>query len=238
MKREDILALCRLYIPEAPISVISSANAYIILNNAALEFVDKSDALPTYTDFNLTADTQRYALSTVVPTYLKMRKEGIWLYDDSNTSWKQLDSITGAEMNKRYSTWLNDSTAVPQRAWIDGDYIYIHPKGDSTSDDIRVYHYAKSTDVDTDGEYFFSGSTTQYSWLAPYEETLIEYYKARVYIDILGGNKIGKGQYAEQKFYAKCLEAKNKLQYRSDLIPFNKIKIPSGLQPSRNMFKV
>ena len=238
MTRQQILSLCRLYIPEAPSNVVSDINAYIILNNAALEFVDKADALPNYTDFDITASTQRYALSTVCSTYLKMRKEGIWLYDASATTWKQLDSITGAEMNKRYSTWLNDSVATPQRAWIEGDYIYIHPKGDSTSDDIRIYHYAKSTDVDADGEYFFSGSTTQYSWLAPYEENLIEYYKARVYIDILGGNKIQKGTYAEQKFYAKCLEAKNKLQYRSDLIPFHKVKIPAGLQPSRNMFQV
>ena len=236
MTKSDLLSLARVYIPEAPSTVVSDANVLIILNNAAQEFVERTDALPTFSDFDITSDTIRYALSTVVPTYLRMRKEGIWWYDNSDTRWDQIDSTTGAEMNRRYSTWLNDTAGRPQRSWIEGDFIYVHPKGDDTDDDIRIYHYAKSTDMSDDSHYPFTGSTTQYSWLAPYEKDLLDYYKARVLIDVLGGTKITKGQYFESKFYSKCEEVKRKLQYRADLIPFTKSRRPASMQPMRNLY--
>ena len=223
MTRLEMLSMARLYVPEAPTTVITDVNAYIILNAGAQEFVKHTLCLPTETDFTCTAETPNYALSSVVPTYLGIQREGLWWYDTVSSKWVRLNGTSPGYMWKNYSTWLNDTSGSPMRYWIDGDILWVHPTPDTTKllTGFKLYHFAKATDVTADGQYFFSGSTTQIPWLAPYEETLLQYYKWKV------NQIIGYGQKAEEArtmFYAVAEKAKSELLARPDLINQMKTK--------------
>ena len=216
MIRSEALSMARLAVPEAPSGVITDANAYIFLNNAAQEFVKHTFCLPTHTDFTCTAEDGEYAFSVDVPTYLGMRDVGVWWYNTVTSKWVQLDATTSAYMWKNYPTWINDSSGTPARYWPEGDILHIHPKPDTTLADsgFRIYHFAKATDTSAAGHYYFSGSTAQYPWLAPYEVNLLEYYKWKVN-EIIGYG--AKAEAARTMFYAVAEKAKQEFVYRPDL---------------------
>lgn len=235
MTRSEMLSMARLTVPEAPSGVITDANAYIFLNNAAQEFASETKCLPTETDFTCTAETNTYALSTVVPTYLAIQRSGLWWYDTVNSKWIQLWGTSPAYMWKNYSTWLNDDSGDPMRYWIDGDNLMIHPTPDTTkaSTGFKLYHFAKATDPSADGHYYFSGSTTQIPWLAPYEIDLLEYYKWKVN-EIIGYG--AKATEAKTMFYARTERAKSALLARPDLINRMKAKGAGNLNHFKNSY--
>ena len=237
MTRSDMLSMARLYVPEAPSTVVSNVNAYIFLNNAAQEFVKVSDCLPTSTDFTCTADDKDYSLSSVASTYLKIRQEGLWFYNTTTSKWVPLDGTTLEYMQKNFPTWINDSSGVPARYWIDGDVLWIHPTPAITkaSTGFKLYHYAKATDTSADTHYYFSGSTTQYPWLAAYEEYLLEYYKWKVN-QILGYDN--KSESAKQMFYAQAAKAKQEFLYRPDLKKQFRFNRMGNMSHFNGMFKV
>ena len=237
MTRADMLSMARLYVPEATSTVVSDTNAYILLNNAAQEFVKVSDCLPTSTDFTCTVNVKSYALSSVASTYLKIRQEGLWFYNTVTSKWVQLDGTTLAYMWKNYPTWINDSSGTPMRYWIDGDVLWVHPTPNTTkaSTGFKLYHYAKAVDTSAATHYYFSGSTTQYPWLATYEEYLLEYYKWKVN-DILGYNN--KAETAKQMFYAYAQKAKQEFLYRPDLKQQIKTRGAGNMSHFNNVFKV
>ena len=215
MTRSDLLSLCRLYVPEVDSNVISDANVYILLNQAAQEFVTVAEALPTSTLFNSSDDTGEYNISTSVPTYAKSRKEGLWWYDDDNSKWTKLDTVTIEILNQKFPYWRDDDAGSPKRYAIDGDVITVHPKVETGGENkFRLYHYAISTDMSAAGHYPFTGSTTRYPFLAKYEENLVQYYISRA------KKVMGYGDEAVadmQVFVAMAEQAKAELRKRPDI---------------------
>ena len=235
MNRQAVLSLARLYVPEAPISVITDVNAYIILNEGAQQFVRYTLCLPTEIDFTCTADDKDYVLSDTVPKYLAIQREGLWWYNTVNSKWIQLHGTSPAYMWKNFPTWLNDSSGSPMRYWIDGDILWVHPAPDTTkaTTGFKLFYFAKSVDVDADGEFFFSGSTTQIPWLSPYEETILQYYKWKVN-QIIGYNQ--KAEEAKAMFYAVAEKAKSELLARPDLINQMKMKGAGNMSHFRSAY--
>lgn len=219
MTEAQLLSYSRLSVPEiSDISVISDSNLLIILNLACNEFIKQTDALPSSTTFSLVLDQTEYSLATYVPTFGKIRKEGLWIYNASTTKWFQLESTTIPYLNVNYPSWLNTSSGLPQRFSLDGDIITLYPKASSTyagSNYLKLYYYKRSVDMSSSTHYPFSGSTTQYSHLAEYEETLIDYVRYKVKKMV---GKESDAEEAKQMFYTKCQDIKVKMKYRPDLI--------------------
>lgn len=214
----NMLSYIRLKIPECSSTVISDANLLIITNLVAKEFADLTECLSKYTQFDTVAEQQIYNISDEIPTFLRMRKEGAFWYDTTNTRWIQLRSRTFAQISEHEKTWINRSSGSPLFCWVENNEIGLHPKPNATTTGdtgVRVYHFAQSTDITVGTQYPFSGSTTQYPHLAHYDEVLLEGIKYRVK-DIVG--KKQEASIVQQIFYAKCEKIKNELNERPDLI--------------------
>lgn len=215
MKLEDLISLCRLYVPEVDSTVISDANTTIILNIAAQKFVYLAEALPGSTLFNAVADKQIYNLSTYVTTYAKPRPEGLWWYDSANSSWVRLKGRTIKWLDVELPKWRDVSSGNPEYYSIDGDEILVYPKPDTAyTNGFKLYHFKVSKDMEA-GFYLFSGSDTlRYPFLVNYEEDLIDYYKYRAK-QIMGYGS--DAQEALTMFNAKASKARLELKTRIDL---------------------
>ena len=215
----NLLAYIRLRIPEiSSTTVISDANMLILTNLICKEFADLTECLPTYTQFDTVNGTQIYSVSTEIPTYLRMRKEGAFWYDTTNTKWTQLRSRLFSQINEHEKTWINRGSGSPLYFWIEGNEIGLHPKPDTTTlldTGVRVYHYAQSTNMDGGTKYPFSGSTTQYPHLAQYDETIVDGVRYKVK-QIL--NKAQEAEEPKALFFAKCEKIKQELLSRPDLV--------------------
>lgn len=210
-----LLTLARLYVPEVDSIVISDANATIILNVAAQKFVYLAEALPTSTLFNAVADQQKYLLSTNVTTFCKVRPEGLWWYNSTNSSWVQLKGRTIKFLDETFPKWRDADSGNPQYYSIDGDVITVYPKPDTSyASGFELYHFKISVDMAA-GYYPFSGSASvQYPFLINYEEDLLDYYKYRAK-QIMG--YASQAEEALTMFTNKALKAKTELKTRSDL---------------------
>ena len=211
----DILSLCRLYVPEATSTVISDANATIILNIGAQKFVLLAEALPTYTTFNAVASDGDYLISTNVSTYAKVRREGLWWYNSTNSKWVRLKPRSLRWLDMTLPQWRDGSAGNPEYYSIDGDEITVYPKpATSYTNGFKLYHFKISQDMAT-GYYPFSGSASvRYSFLVNFEEDIIDYYKYRAK-EIMGYPI--DAQTALNIFIAKAGKAKIELQGRPDV---------------------
>lgn len=219
MTQTQMLAFARLKIPEvSSVDVLSDVNLLILLNQACTEFINKTDALPTSTTFNLVLDQAEYSLSTYVPTFGKIRDEGIWFYNVSSTRWWKLESTTLTDLINKFPSYLSVTSGIPLRITIEGDTLTLNPPASSTyagSNYLRIFYYKRSVDMSAAAQYPFSGSTTvRYSHLADYEEVPLEYVKYLVK-QMLG--KMGDAEEAKSFFYTKCMAIKQALKYRPDL---------------------
>jgi hypothetical protein len=112
-----------------------------------------------------------------------MRKEGLWIYNAVSTKWTQLTPTTTAKLTRDYPSWLNTSSGCPLKYSIEGNTLTVHPKASSTyagTNYLKLFYFARSTDMSNASHYPFSDSTTQYTHLADYEETLIDYVRYKV----------------------------------------------------------
>lgn len=237
MTQTQLLFLCRLRIPEiVSTDVISDANLLIFLNLACTEFINKTEAIPTSSTFNLVLDLTEYPLSTYITTFSKVRKEGLWIYNAVSTKWKRLDSTTVPYLSANYPDFLNTSSGLPQRYSIDGDTLTLHPKASSTyagTNYLKLFYYKSSVDMVSSSDYPFTGSTTQrYPHLADYEEGLIDY--VRFFIKQMLKKNVDAEE-SKQTFYQKCAYIKTKLN-RDDLLINLKLNVPIVRQ-MRDTFK-
>ena len=219
MVQSSLLSYLRIKIPEiASTDVISDVNLLIVLNLACTEFIKETDALPTSGTFNLVLNQSEYSLSTCLPTYGKVRKEGLWIYNLVNTKWTRLDPTTIPYLNQNYPSWLNTAAGLPYRYSLDGDTLTLHPKASSTyagNNYLKLFYYKRSVDMSNSSHYPFAGATIQYTHLANYERVLIDYVRYEV------KEMLGKAQDAakdQMAFYTKCGLIKKELLSRPDLI--------------------
>jgi hypothetical protein len=235
MTKTTFLAFCRLRIPEiASTDVISDANLLIIANQACTEFINKTDALPTSTDFNLVLNLLEYPLSTYISSFAKIRREGLWWFNTDTSKWKYLDGIDEGTLRIDYPDWLNTASGNPLRYSLTGDILVVHPPASSNyagDDRLKLYHYARSIDMVGDNNNLFTGSDTKrYPHLADYEEVPIEYVRSEIKM-MLKKNVDAKA--ALDTFYAKATYVKNQLAHRPDLAPNARTNMPTMSQAQR-----
>lgn len=222
MTQAQLLSLARLRIPEInSTDVISDADLLIILNLACVKFINRTDALPTSSLFNLVLNLNEYSLASYVSTFGKIRKEGLWIYNAENSKWNPLSPTTMSVLNRDFPSWINADSSIPRYYSLDGDTLTLYPKASATyagTNYLKIYHFARSTDMAGSTQYPFSGSASiRYPHLADFEEVLIDYVRYEMK-EIIG--KAGDGAASQSKFYLECDEIKKKLMSRPDLIPY------------------
>jgi hypothetical protein len=237
MTLADLIALCRLEIPEILSSdVISDTNLKLLINNGAREFINKTDALPTYKLFDLVLNLLEYPLSTYITDYGKPRKQGLWFYNVVSGKWIQLEATTLPYLATNYPSYLNTASSNPLRFSIDGDLILVHPPASSTyvgTEYLKLFYYARSVDMTSNTNYPFSGSdTVHFTHLADYEEMIVEYVRWRIKRIFKKGSD---AEEAKTLFYTMCVDVKVKLQSRPDLIPWQRTNYAGGMNVG-NMF--
>jgi hypothetical protein len=213
----SLLSYIRLRCPEvSQSSVVSDANILIITNLVCSEFLDATEALPTYKDFNCVANQQVYSISTNITDFMRMDKMGVWWYDSVNKFWKELKPRTLEWIIEVEPTWINRDAGAPLYYWQQGDDIGLHPKPDTSyASGIRCYYFKQSVDMSSTTHYPFSGSTTQYPFLKQYDETIVDGVRYKIL------QMVGKANLAEEAklmFFTKCSSIKGFLKERVDLV--------------------
>lgn len=187
-----------------------------IFREAEKEFVRLTRCLPKETTFNVVAENRTYPLSTNIPDYMEMRKEGIWHYRTvSNTSvWWPVDRTTMADMNRKFRTWRTQSSSnYIQNYWRDGDMLYFHyTPSTAVTDGFKAYYYATSSSMTSATDYPFTGSST--SRLETYHKCLVPYYEAKA-LEVVGYPDRGTNKLKE--FYVLVNKAKMELNQEEDL---------------------
>ena len=100
------------------------------LNEGQLEISYVTDCLPTEGDFNIAANTETYALSSIDSNFLKIDREGGLQIKtiSSNTKFDRMNYRTMEELDSLYAGWRNDSAGTPHSYFQRGANIHIYPK--------------------------------------------------------------------------------------------------------------
>lgn len=177
----DFKKRVKLGVPNIGSTGISDDYLTTLINQA----VDKVNLLTkvyrTYTDFDIEADTRIYDLSSIAPTYLGRDKRGLF-FKDSNDKWQDLIPKTEAWLSERYPDYLNaSSVTLPEYYYITGDELGFYPPA-STAKTLggRLYHLKKATEMTTDADYPFTGSTTEITAFEPLDDAIIAYCRWKI----------------------------------------------------------
>ena len=200
MTLANLRTLARSYVPAADTSIISDATQLIIFNQACVEIARFTKCLPKYSTFTAVVDRREYNLRTLITDYLCPLDEGYCYYYDG-TDYDQIDLVNIGYLNLNHSDWQTESSGDTDKGVILGDTFYPSPPSDSTvSNGYKLFYCAKPTDMSAETHYPYSGSTTEISRLAPYDEVIIDYYRVRAFRNLdLGADSSARIQEAEQK---------------------------------------
>ena len=238
MTLTQILSLIRVKIPAAPTSVISDANATIILNNGALEIARFTKCLPTYASFDTAADTIEYNLASLITDYLCPLETDMMhvLYYDGD-EYTDLDIVTLGYMMDNYPDWLTADSGDPERVVIIGDTMFAHPAPESTITNGFMFFYVKKPhQMDSTYVYPFGG-TTELSRLSPFHTLLIDYFEMEAY-EVLDKSEPESNRIttARQKYSAKIELMRQELKKDATMMILrskeNRLKIPPSYADS------
>ena len=195
MNKTQLIAMCRLRVPAAPSTVVSDANALIILNNGVKEICRKTKCLPTYADFDSTADQMEYNLSSLISDYLCPMDDGYAYYYDTS-DYDILDVVNIGYLNENYSDWQSANSGTPERCVILGGTFYAHPAPDTAvTDGFRLYYCKKPNPMDDTYVYPFGG-TVELSYLSDFHTIILDYYEKELYkmLDINDPNSVRRSR--------------------------------------------
>ena len=100
------------------------------LNEGQLEIAFVTECLPTEANFNITASTETYVLSTIDSNFLKIDRDGGLHIKtiSSNTKFDRMNYRPMEELDLLYRGWRNDSAGTPHSYFQRGANIHIYPK--------------------------------------------------------------------------------------------------------------
>lgn len=116
------------------------------LNEGQLEIAYVTECLPTEADFNITASTEIYALSTISSDFLKIDRDGGLHIKtiSSNTKFDRMDYRPMEELDQLYRGWRDDSAGTSHSYFQRGANIHIYPKmSTAVTNGGRLYFFEK-----------------------------------------------------------------------------------------------
>jgi len=214
MTLSELKTITRAITPGAKPQVISDTVLTLMLNQGALDIASYTMCLKTNIKFDVVSDQQEYNLSTVVPKYLNIDKQGIWW--NTGSKWKQLYPRTLKWLDENLNNWRDRSSGTPRYYAIEGDVVTIVDKPDtSLSNGFWIYYAKKPTDMTSDTHYPFSGSTTEYSYLSIFDMAICKYAKWQLAPML---SKEFNADVARKEYLSERLEKKTLLYRRKDIV--------------------
>lgn len=144
------------------------------LNHACDEINLLAQSYHDYTEFSTVAEQQIYHISTYVPRYLGMKKNGVWWYTSAGASWYLFPkSLKWLDLNIR--NWRDSASATnPTWYWIEDDDLGLFPKPSGVNT-VRIYHLMKAVPMDNLSNYPWYNTTTENMALRPFDNALVAY---------------------------------------------------------------
>jgi hypothetical protein len=221
MLLSDLQSLCRLYVPQAKAGVVTSTVLDLIINMAIREIASFTAVLKTSQNFNVTASTGTYAISSFVTDFLTPDYPGLMWYDGSN--WQRLVPETLESLDRKYPYWRDDAAGDPLRYSIDGDIITVHPKPSATLALGFKMHYAKTPATLSIATYYsFSGSATAMPHLEILNESILKFVRWK--LAPIVGNTVEEIAMMEKDYKQEILEKRSLLNRRLDVFGYDRLQ--------------
>jgi hypothetical protein len=160
--------------PGATVESISDQVITDELNHGCDEINLLTQTYFSYTEFNSVANQQMYSLPIYVPTYLGIRKEGVWWYTSAGKSW-YLFPKTLKWLDLHIRNWRDAAAGNnPTWYWIEGDELGFYPKPSGVNK-IRMYHLKEATKMDNSNNYPWTNTVLELGSMRPYDNALVAY---------------------------------------------------------------
>lgn len=152
MNLTNLKELARFYLSELTARKASDTLLLMLLNEATLDVTVRTACLKAIEEFNATANTGEYRLSSVLTRFLAIDKEGIWWNDGDR--WQELYPRTIKYLNNWHSGWRDDGAGSPQRYALHGDLFIPHPKPETSLTDGFKVHFIQRPPAMATGAHF------------------------------------------------------------------------------------
>ncbi len=210
----DLKSLSRAYLPGAKVNTISNTRRNLILNEGAVDVAALSKCLSTSGKFTVTAEKADYLTYTVLTRFLLPHKSGLYWYD--GTTWRQLDPVTQKYMDERHTNWRDEDSDSPERYFIEGDILTLHPKPNTTlAEGAQMYFFAAPERM-TDNAHYPFGHDTEIVRLSILSEAILKYWKWKG-MGILGKSTQDEMGAAEKAYKTEVYEKVELLRRRPDI---------------------
>lgn len=179
--------VARAIIPGCKSDVVSDTLLDIILNAGTKDITAYCECLPTNKKFNAVASQGTailpYALSSVIANYLCIGGGGLWWNEGDNTTpnWKKLEPRTIEWLDENRPNWHEISDGSPEDYAIDGDNLYVVPAPSAAlTNGFWMFYTKMPSEMTSTSAYPFSGTTTEYTHLTPFDFAIIYYARWKI----------------------------------------------------------
>ena len=212
MNLSNLRKLCRLSVPAAKKSRITTPSLDLIINEVVKDINARLKLLNQDEKFNVVADQYRYDLSDseeTVTRFSKIDNLGLYWNAGSATSpdWKRLYSKTVKWLDKNFPQWRDADSSNPMYYAKKGRYLYICPTPDTAlSSGFWLYYIQNPVPMSSNSSYPFGGTVeiSEYSILT---DAIIAGVRATIL------PMIGKPEQRQQAFteYLNIIELKRRV---------------------------
>ena len=213
MKLSEFKTRIKIAVPN--LSAVDDNAVTALLNQGCDQANLYCKAYKGYTDFNITANTMLYTISSIAPTFLAMDNKPLY-FKDSDSNWQRLWPKTKAWIQQKYSDFLNvASVAVPTWYWQENNELGFYPPPSTTlANGGRIYHLKKRTDMSSDDHYPFTGTDTEIAAFLPMDDAIIAYCKWKLSPSV---GAVTDQDLREREFLSECARASKQMRRRPDL---------------------
>ena len=218
MNRGNLKTLIRLSVPAAKTNRVSSATLNLIIQMAVDDICAKLRPIRTDEKFNVTNNTYKYDLSSVITRFISIESSGLWWNSGTaaSTDWTQVYPRTLAWLDRNRPSWRDLATGDPQWYTRQGDELLIVPQSTTSAaleDGFWLFFNQKSQRMGDDAHYPF-GYTSQIERLAILDDPIIKY--TEMYLNHATGKK-QQGLVSKKEYDALLRERGSLLDKRLDV---------------------
>ncbi len=174
MNLGNLKIMARAYVPSAKAAKVPDTVVGLILQEGADVVAALTRCLPTSDTFNVVAEQGVYDLNNELERYLIADKGGLWWLN--GTEWEQLDPKTEEEMNEKFPSWRSDSSGDPQRYFIKGSNLTVHPKPETAVDNGFKFYFGQRPPRMTSDAHFPFGGGVENVQLSLLSECVLMYW--------------------------------------------------------------
>lgn len=174
----ELKSMARLSVPGIKSNKVGVDILEILINKGIADVAALTVCLKKNTKFAVTADKFEYDLTTLISDFLTPDKPGLYWNQGTadNPDYKQLDPVTLKWFDENRPNWRDADSSSPLYYALDSATITIVPTPDTAlANGFWMYYGAKPPQLTQDGQYPFSGTTTEIPILSIFDMAILKY---------------------------------------------------------------